>query len=168
MPRSKRLLPLPWRRVDPEGKPPATESGAFKDSSNQGYPNQGYTDQSPESDRRRRSEKRGRFSEKAAAWWLRLKGYRIIAGRVRTPLGEIDLIARRGKMVCFVEVKHRTTRDIALEAVAPVQRKRIERAANWWITHSTFPAPMTFRFDVIAIVPGHCPYHLRNAWHPDL
>jgi len=58
---------------------------------------------------RRRAERAGRVGETAAAWWLRLKGWRILARRVRTPAGEVDLIARRGNLIAFVEVKRRAT-----------------------------------------------------------
>jgi putative endonuclease len=70
----------------------------------------------PTTHERRRAFRRGHLAETAAAWLLRCKGYRIVARRVRTPLGEIDLIARRGGTTAFVEVKERPSADVALEA----------------------------------------------------
>src|SRR5262245_55959447 len=68
---------------------------------------------------RQQREKRGRDAEAAAALWLRLKGYRILDSRVKTPKGEIDLIASKGKMLIFVEVKAREEQGKALDAVTP-------------------------------------------------
>ena len=76
-------------------------------------------------ERRRKAERFGHLAEHAAAWLLRFKGYRIIARRERTPHGEIDLIAARGRVIAFVEVKARSSHDEALEAITPRQAKRI-------------------------------------------
>ena len=78
---------------------------------------------------RRGRERAGRLAESAAAWLLRLKGYRILARRYATPVGEIDLVARKGELVLFVEVKRRTHAATALEALLPRQQRRIARAA---------------------------------------
>ena len=72
--------------------------------------------------RRRKAERRGRRAELIAAWYLRLKLYRVLARRYRTPVGEIDLIVRRGRTIVFVEVKHRPSEAEALEAVPPAGR----------------------------------------------
>ena len=72
--------------------------------------------------RRRAAERGGRRAEFIAAWFLRLKLYRVIARRYRTPVGEIDLIVRRGRTIAFVEVKQRPSEGEGLEAVAPVGR----------------------------------------------
>jgi putative endonuclease len=82
---------------------------------------------------RRKAERRGKRGEGWAAWLLRLKGYRILARRARTPLGEIDIIARRGRVTAFIEVKTRDTRDAAMAAVTPWQARRIRDACRWWI-----------------------------------
>ncbi|HAJ20886.1 MAG TPA: hypothetical protein DCL95_12655, partial [Rhodospirillaceae bacterium] len=81
---------------------------------------------------RQEAEAGGRRAEALAVLWLRLKGYQILDRRLKTPVGELDLIARRGKVICFVEVKARNTRDAALDALGTRQRRRIERAAAWW------------------------------------
>jgi putative endonuclease len=116
---------------------------------------------------RRRAEQRGRFAEIKATLWLRVKGYRIVAKRLRTPFGEIDLIARKGQVLAFIEVKARTDLATALEAVTPTQCQRIERSAQYWTRSYTGTRDLQWRFDLIAIVPGwHLPHHLKDAWRP--
>lgn len=121
----------------------------------------------PETARRQDSERRGRLAEHIAAWWLRLKGYRLLEKRVRTPVGEIDLIVKRGPLTCFVEVKQRKTIAEALSAIPKKQRERIVKASAWWLSRKNSSAFTDFRFDVIAIVPGHLPRHISDAWRPD-
>jgi putative endonuclease len=113
---------------------------------------------------RQEAEAGGRRAEALAVLWLRLKGYRILDRRLKTPVGELDLVARRGKVICFVEVKARTTMDAALEALGPKQRHRIERAAAWWCTHRQQDPTISLRFDLIAVAPGHRPIHVVDAW----
>jgi putative endonuclease len=116
--------------------------------------------------KRRERERQGRRAENVAALWLQVKGYRILARRARTPGGEIDLIARRGKTLAFVEVKARARRDSAIEGLLPGARKRIEVAARVWGAGRRGADQLNWRFDVIAIVPGKLPHHLRDAWRP--
>jgi len=113
---------------------------------------------------RRRAERRGRWSESLAAWYLRAKLYRILARRYRTPVGEVDLIARRGRTIVFVEVKRRPTEAEAIEAVRPAARRRIARAAEHWV--AAHPAALGFdrRFDVIVAVPGRGLRHLQAVF----
>lgn len=118
--------------------------------------------------RRRAAERRGHWAETAAAWSLRLKGYRITAARHRTGLGEIDLVARRGSVVAFVEVKARPTVAAALAAVTPMQRRRIENAARTFIARLPADANRTIRFDVIVVRPWRWPGHLADAWRPGM
>ena len=80
------------------------------------------------SDRQRR-DATGRRAEILSAWLLRLKGYRILARRFKTPVGEIDLIAKRASTIAFIEVKARPTAAAAMESVSARQRRRITRAA---------------------------------------
>lgn len=117
--------------------------------------------------RRRRAETRGRWSERAAEILLRLKGYRILHRRLKTPLGEVDLIARRGRVLCFIEVKHRADRDAALAALLPAQAQRIERAAVWWLSRRPDLQGADLRFDLIASAPGCLPLHVPDAWRPN-
>ena len=119
---------------------------------------------------RRRAFRRGHLAETAAAWLLRCKGYRIVARRVRTPMGEIDIIARRGRTIAFVEVKERPMPAAALEAVSPRQARRVVGAARYWLTGQ--PAARTeqadWRFDIIVVTPYLLPRHLPNAFGADL
>jgi putative endonuclease len=119
---------------------------------------------SPEGAARRRAERRGRRAETLAAWVLRLAGYRILARRYRTPVGEIDLIARRGRLIAFVEVKQRPSHAEAAEAVTPAGRRRIARAASLWLSAHPAAAALDLRFDVIICVPGRLPRHIRGAF----
>jgi putative endonuclease len=118
---------------------------------------------------RRQAFRRGHLAEAAAAWLLRCKGYRIVGRRVRTPLGEIDLIARRGGTLAFVEVKERPTRDVALEAVSPRQARRLVGAARYWLSlQPPATAAGDWRFDIVAVSPYLLPRHLPNAFGADL
>lgn len=110
------------------------------------------------------AERQGRRAETLAAWWLRLRGWRIIAQRVRTPVGEIDLVARRWRTVAFVEVKAR--RDEGSLALA-IDRHRLARVARAAEALSSRFARQgeTVRIDVMLIAPGRLPQHLKNVWH---
>ncbi len=114
---------------------------------------------------RRVAEKRGRRAEAIAAWYLRLKGYGILARRFRGPIGEIDLVARRRGTLVFVEVKARSEDEAGFEAVGPKSRARIARAAEAWVARYPAAGAMKLRFDVIVVAPGLAwPRHLRNAF----
>lgn len=102
---------------------------------------------------------RGIRAEKIAAWWLRLKGYHIAAHRYKTHLGEIDLIARRGNCIAIVEVKARPTLIEAMDAVTRLSAKRIEAAADLWLSNQPDREKLYVRFDMIAILPYHLPKH---------
>ena len=110
------------------------------------------------------AERRGRQGERIAAWWLRLKGWSIIGRRVRTPLGEIDLIARRGAMVAFVEVKMRAS-DRALDDAIDERRLARVAAAAEAIAASHLRPGDDMRIDVMLLAPGRPPRHLENVWH---
>ena len=115
--------------------------------------------------KRRRAEKRGRRGETLAAFYLRLKGYRILARRERTPRGEIDLVARLGRTIVFVEVKTRNTPaelDLAIDAH---RLARVTAAAEALIPRFASKGE-DIRIDVILIAPGHWPRHIVNAWQP--
>jgi putative endonuclease len=118
-------------------------------------------------DVRRAAEVRGRRAETLAAWYLRLKGYRVLARRYRTPVGEIDLIVRRRRQVAFVEVKMRETRDDAVFAVSPLSRRRIARAAAMWLAAHPAASGLDLRFDVVLAAPRRWPRHLANAFDAD-
>jgi len=112
---------------------------------------------------RQAAERRGRTGERAAGWWLRLKGWRILDRRVRTPAGEVDLIARRGRMIAFVEVKTRATAAELDFAIDMRRLARVAAAAEILAGHYAGPGD-DIRVDVILIAPGHAPRHIENAW----
>ena len=113
---------------------------------------------------RRRRERGGRRAERIAAWWLRLKGWRILAVRARTPVGEVDLVARRGRTLAFVEVKARSSDDAAGLALDDYRLRRVARAAEALSARYSRSGD-TMRIDAIFIVPGRLPRHLANVWH---
>jgi len=117
-------------------------------------------------DARRRAYRWGVSAETRAAWYLRLKGYRILARRYKTALGEIDLIARKGQTVVFVEVKARSHRRDALESVGPRTRRRLQAAAAAWAQKWPAYQDFAWRYDIVAIVPGQWPHHLIDAFRP--
>ncbi len=117
--------------------------------------------------RRQRAEGRGRRAEAIAAWFLRLKLYRILARRYRTPAGEIDLIARRGRTIVFVEVKQRPSEVEGLVAVTRTARRRISRAADLWIAAHPDAAGFDQRFDIVIAVPRRLPRHLIAVFGRD-
>ena len=114
---------------------------------------------------RRRTYSVGLWSEAIALTWLCLKGYRPLARRARTPVGEIDLVMRKGQTIAFVEVKARPTKEDGLSAVSPSQRARIVRAATYLTAEKPAWSACNLRFDVV-IVTGrwHLPTHILNAW----
>lgn len=112
---------------------------------------------------RREAEAAGRRGERIAGWWLRLKGWRILDRRVRTAAGEVDLVARKGNLVAFVEVK---TRASAAELDFAIDERRLARVAA--AAEMLVPRYATrgedVRIDVILIAPGTRPRHIENAW----
>jgi putative endonuclease len=110
------------------------------------------------------ARKLGRRAEVWAALLLMAKGYRILGFRLATPLGEIDLLAQRGKVLAVVEVKQRTTIEDALDAVTPTQRDRLRRAAAHLAAHRQGLRDLEVRLDLVALAPGRVPRHLPNAW----
>lgn len=109
--------------------------------------------------------RRGRRSEWLAALALIVKGYRIVARRYRTKLGEIDLIARRGDLVAIVEVKARPTLAAAMEAVAHQSEWRIEGAADMWLSRQPDFSRLSVRFDLVAVLPRRWPVHVENIFY---
>jgi putative endonuclease len=109
--------------------------------------------------------RRGRLSEWLAAAALLAKGYRILGRRVRTPYGEIDLIAVRGRRLAFVEVKRRATRGEAEAAVTSRQAGRIARAAAFWVSRHPAFRDHEQGLDVVFVLPNRLPVHLPNALH---
>ncbi len=113
---------------------------------------------------KRRAWRRGRWAETLCAWHLRLRGYRVEARRYRTPVGEIDIVARRGTVLAVVEVKARPELAAAAEALHPRQRARIARAAEAYVQARPDRAGLDLRFDVMLVRPWRLPVHLTDAW----
>ncbi len=115
---------------------------------------------------RRAAERRGHRAEALAAFSLRLSSWRILNRRWRSRAGEIDLVARRGRLIAFIEVKARNTASEALEAVSARQRARIARAASSFLAQHPKFANLDARFDVVVVTPGRWPRHIPDAWRP--
>jgi len=109
------------------------------------------------------AERRGRWGECAAAWWLRLHGWRIVGERVRTRGGEIDLIARRARTLAFVEVKTRGNEAALALAIDDYRLRRVAAAAEAWVAFHGGGAE-EMRIDVMLVRPWRLPVHLRNVW----
>jgi putative endonuclease len=107
--------------------------------------------------------RRGKLSELVAAAALIGKGYRILARRCRTPHGEIDLIAKRGRRLAFVEVKRRATRLDCEAALTPRQARRVSRAAEFWISRNPRFRDHEQSMDAVFVSPGGWPRHLPGA-----
>lgn len=112
---------------------------------------------------RRAAEKRGRGAETLACWWLRLKGWRIVARRARCPGGEVDIVARRGKTLAFVEVKARNSEAAAGYSLDAYRLRRVAVAAER-LTPRYGKGCDTIRIDAMYIVPGRWPQHLPDVW----
>lgn len=112
---------------------------------------------------RREAERRGRGAETIAAWWLRLRGWRILARRARVPGGEVDIVARRGRTLAFVEVKARASVDAAAFALDRYRLRRVAVAAE-----RLAPRYMRdgddVRIDAVFVVPRRLPLHLPDVW----
>lgn len=117
--------------------------------------------------RRRAGQSWGLAAENWAALWLRFKGYRILARRLRTPAGEIDLVARRGRVLVAVEVKARTSVEAAIAGVSPRQRRRIARALDLIVAGDPTLTGLERRLDLIAVRPWRLPVHLRDLHRVD-
>ncbi|HWU94210.1 MAG TPA: YraN family protein [Sphingomonas sp.] len=112
---------------------------------------------------RKAAENRGREGERRAAWWLWLRGWRILDRRVRTPAGEVDLVVRKGNLVAFVEVKTRATGAELDFAIDERRLRRVAAAAEYLMPRYAGPGD-DIRVDVILIAPGKLPRHIENAW----
>lgn len=113
--------------------------------------------------KREAAERRGRRGETLAVWYLRFKGYRILARRVRTPRGEVDLVAKRGRTIVFVEVKTRDTEEELDLAIDEYRLARVAAAAEILAPRYATNGE-DIRIDVILIAPGRWPRHVQNAW----
>ncbi len=107
---------------------------------------------------------KGLQAEFLAKLYLRLKGYRVLAERYKTPLGEIDLVVARGKRLAFVEVKRRKTTADAVEAIHARNQSRIRRAAELYLQQHPEYTGWEMGFDALVMAPGAWPRYIQNAW----
>ena len=121
---------------------------------------------------RKAAYRRGIASEYAAALLLVAKGYRILAMRYRSPAGEIDIVARRGRHFAFVEVKARHDVESGLAAISPQAQGRSRRAAEAWLAQSELrgklPEDFTATLDLIVMRPWRLPRHFPGAFGHEL
>lgn len=113
--------------------------------------------------KRQAAEQRGRGAETLACWYLRLRGWRILARRARVNGGEVDIVARRGRTVAFVEVKARASEDAAAFALDHWRLRRVAVAAER-LAPRFMRAGDDIRIDAMFVVPGRWPRHLINVW----
>lgn len=113
--------------------------------------------------KRQLAERRGRHGERRAALWLQLKGWTVLERRRKTPLGEIDLIVRKGNVVAFVEVKWRSSAAELDFAIDEYRLRRVAAAAEA-VAHLYATRGEDIRIDVILLAPGGLPRHIENAW----
>lgn len=104
----------------------------------------------------------GQLAEAIAVFFLRLKGYRILDRRLRTPAGEIDILAEKGEALVIIEVKKRSDEEQAGAALAPRQQQRLHAAAAHILAR--YGAGKTVRFDVMLFAGGFWPRHIPNAF----
>ncbi|MCA3697981.1 YraN family protein [Aquidulcibacter sp.] len=114
------------------------------------------------------AERSGRWAENWAAFVLQLKGYAILGRRVQTPAGEIDLIARRGDVLAFIEVKMRQGAVDPAEVLRTRQMSRIVRAATGWTSRRAWTQHFAWRYDLMVVTKWRWPKHVRDAWRPEL
>jgi putative endonuclease len=112
---------------------------------------------------RQQAEKRGRGAETLACWYLRLRGWQILARRARVPGGEVDIVARRGRIVAFVEVKARASEEAAAMALDDWRLRRVAVAAER-LAPRYMRVGDDLRIDALFIVPRRWPKHLANVW----
>ena len=115
---------------------------------------------------RKNAYRHGHVAELLAALLLLAKGYRLLARRYKTPLGEIDLIAKRGRLVAFVEVKARPSQREALDSMGAMAERRMVDAADLWLAAHPDAAGLDIRYDLILVTPWRLPKHLPDAFRP--
>jgi len=112
---------------------------------------------------REEAERRGRGAETLACWYLRLRGWRILARRARVPGGEVDIVARRGRTLAFVEVKARSDADAAAHSLDQWRLRRVAVAAER-LAPRFMREGDDIRIDAMFVVPRRWPRHLANVW----
>lgn len=119
-------------------------------------------------ERRIKAHAFGLRAETWARFYLRCKGWRVLTSRYKVPGGEIDIIARRGDLVIFVEVKGRPTLDQALETITTQKQRRISQSVRLWLSHNPWAMNKSLRGDALFIAPRAWPRHIADAFPLDL
>ncbi|MDX2143757.1 MAG: YraN family protein [Rhodospirillaceae bacterium] len=121
-------------------------------------------------ERGRNAERRGRIAEGLCVVRLWLTGWRVLArrhgGKRGSGIGEIDIVATRTGTLAFIEVKARTSANVALESVQSPQRARLQNAAEAFLARHPHLADKTVRFDVMILAGGWWPRRVADAWRP--
>src|ERR1035437_2664063 len=107
---------------------------------------------------------KGLLAEFKAKSYLRFRGYHILEERFKTTVGEIDLIAKNGNTVVFVEVKLRKTMEAAAEAIHAKNQSRVRNAAELYLQKHPEYTECELRFDALVMAPGAWPQHIPNAF----
>jgi len=118
----------------------------------------------PQKNNRQKNWRYGLIAEAICTLSLRLRGYRILARRFETPLGEIDIIARRGNLIAFIEAKARQNLELAAHSIGKQQQSHIARAAELFMQRHSSLAQCQLRFDAMLIAPRRIPRYIRDAW----
>jgi putative endonuclease len=118
--------------------------------------------------RRKGARRFGLRAEVLAAFWLRLNGFRILARNYSAAGGEIDIVARRGRLVVFVEVKARPSVEAAQVAIDARKIARVSRAARFWLAANPSAMECALRGDALLVAPGRFPRHVASAFELDL
>jgi len=121
----------------------------------------------PVTNRRKKAQFRGQMAENITVFFLRIKIFSILKKNFKTPVGEIDIIAKRGDLLVFVEVKMRNSKQGMAEALDAVNQRRIIRAAKYYLAGNPQMADKNLRFDVIFLSPFAFPVHLKGAFEAD-
>ena len=112
--------------------------------------------------------RRGQWAETLCVWRLRLTGWRILARRFTSGRGsgasEVDIVARRGRILAMIEVKARANIAVAAESIGGRQQRRIARGAEAFLSRHPALAPLDIRFDAMLVLPWRLPRHIPNAW----
>ena len=114
-------------------------------------------------ERGRKAHRLGHLAETRCVWFLRLKGYRILFRRFQTPVGEIDIIARHGGTLVFVEVKARASVDAAAASL-PKSLARMQRAVDYYLARHGVDGMPNLRMDVMFVTPSSLwPVHVQDG-----
>jgi putative endonuclease len=130
-------------------------------------PRKTKADKPPPAPERQVAFKLGLSAENRAAALLIAKGFRIVARRFRSPAGEIDIVAKRGPLLIFVEVKARARLDDAAWSVTERQKRRIASAASAWLADHPDDATCDMRFDAVLVAPRSLPRHITGAFETE-